>query len=65
MNDAPAPDLVRRNLRFGWWLLFGWAAVGLALEGLHGLKAGLYLDVGNETRRLLWTRPGWAWPRRS
>ena len=35
-----------------WILLF--SAVGLVLEGLHGLKAGLYLDVGNEPRRLMW-----------
>ena len=25
------------------------------LELLHGFKAGLYLDVSNETRRLMWT----------
>ena len=25
------------------------------LELLHGFKAGLYLDVANETRRLMWT----------
>lgn len=31
------------------------SVVGLALEGLHGLKAGVYLDVGNDTRRLMWT----------
>jgi hypothetical protein len=55
MSDAAVPDLVRRNLRFGWWALFVYAAVGLGLEALHGLKLGLYLDVGNETRRLLWT----------
>jgi hypothetical protein len=28
--------------------------LGLSLEVLHGLKLGWYLDVGNETRRLLW-----------
>jgi hypothetical protein len=28
---------------------------GAALELLHGLKSGFYLDVGNETRRLMWT----------
>jgi hypothetical protein len=26
---------------------------GLALEALHGMKAGFYLDPANETRRLL------------
>jgi hypothetical protein len=28
--------------------------MGTALEALHGYKSGFYLDVGNETRRLLW-----------
>lgn len=31
------------------------SAVGLVLEGLHGLKADVYLDVGSEPRRLMWT----------
>jgi hypothetical protein len=34
-------------------LLFG--ALGLGLESLHGFKVGAYLDVTNETRRLMWT----------
>lgn len=53
----PAIDVVaaRRHQRIGWWSLAGFAALGLALECLHGLKVGLYLDVGNDTRRLLWT----------
>jgi len=37
------------------WTLVVFTAGGLVLEGLHGFKAGLYLDVGNETRRLMWT----------
>ena len=48
-------DAARRHLIFGWWSLLGFAALGLALETLHGLKLGVYLDVQNETRRLLWT----------
>ena len=27
----------------------------MALEGLHGFKADLYLNVANDTRRLMWT----------
>lgn len=50
-----AMDYTRRHLRFGWWSLFGFLMLGLALELLHGFKAGLYLDVQNETRRLMWT----------
>ena len=48
-------DYTQRHLRPGWWSLFGFLLLGLALELLHGFKAGLYLDVQNETRRLMWT----------
>src|SRR5882757_9366541 len=44
-----------RHLRFGWWSLFGYLALGVVLETLHGFKLGWYLDVGNETRRLMFT----------
>lgn len=44
-----------RHLRFGWWSLFTFLALGLGLEILHGFKLGWYLDVGNETRRLMFT----------
>ncbi|MGE3178035.1 MAG: hypothetical protein AB7O32_11235 [Vicinamibacterales bacterium] len=43
-----------RHLRLGWWALFGFATLGLALELFHGFKAPFYLDVSNETRRLMW-----------
>ena len=49
------PTYVRRHLRFGWWALAVFAAGGLVLETLHGFKIGAYLDVTNETRRLMWT----------
>lgn len=47
--------LVRGHLRIGWASLLLFLSLGIALESLHGLKLGLYLDVGNESRRLLWT----------
>jgi len=47
--------LVRRHLRFGWWSLATFGLLGLVLETLHGFKVGAYLDVSNETRRLMWT----------
>jgi hypothetical protein len=47
-------DLPRRHLLFGWWSLFVFAGLGLALETMHGFKIGAYLDVSNETRRLMW-----------
>jgi hypothetical protein len=48
-------DYSQRHLRFGWWSLFVFATIGLALETLHGFKVRAYLDVSNETRRLMWT----------
>ena len=48
-------DYAARHLRFGWWSLLAFLCVGLVLELLHGFKAGFYLDVTNETRRLMWT----------
>ena len=51
----PHTDYVRRHLRFGWWALFVFLLLGATLETLHGFKAGFYLDVSNETRRLMWT----------
>jgi hypothetical protein len=47
--------LARRHLRIGWWTLGFWLSLGIVLEALHGLKVGWYLDVGMETRRLLFT----------
>jgi hypothetical protein len=44
-----------RHLAFGWRSVLIFAALGLGLETLHGFKIGLYLDLANETRRLMWT----------
>jgi hypothetical protein len=48
-------DYAQRHLRFGWWSLLVFATLGLVLETLHGFKVRAYLDVSNETRRLMWT----------
>jgi hypothetical protein len=48
-------DYARRHVRFGWWSLLVFATAGLVLETLHGFKVRAYLDVSNETRRLMWT----------
>lgn len=45
----------RSHFRFGWWTLAFFAIGGICLETLHAFKVGLYLDVGQETRRLMWT----------
>jgi hypothetical protein len=50
-----APDYARRHLRFGWCSLLAFATLGLILEVLHGFKVAAYLDVSNQTRRLMWT----------
>ncbi|MYD71382.1 MAG: hypothetical protein F4W89_11680 [Acidobacteria bacterium] len=58
MTAAPSarrPDYVRRHLRFGFWALVLFLTLGATLEALHGFKVGFYLDVSNETRRLMWT----------
>ena len=44
---------VRFHLRLGWWSLLLFACLGLTLEAMHGFKVGWYLDVANETRRLM------------
>jgi hypothetical protein len=44
-----------RHTRVGWWALFIYTGLGLALEALHAFKAPTYLAVSNETRRLMWT----------
>ena len=44
-----------RHLVWGWFTLLVFISLGLVLEALHGLKVGAYLDVSNETRRLMWT----------
>ena len=55
MNTSTNSRRIWLHLKLGWvWLLL-FATLGLVLEGLHGLKAGFYLDVGMETRRLMWT----------
>jgi len=54
--EGPATvELSRLHLRVGFWALLGFLSGGIALEALHGFKAGFYLDVSNETRRLVWT----------
>src|ERR1041384_6833709 len=60
MSRASKPVLIGvqladRNLRFGWWSLLVFLSLGAVLETLQGFKIGWYLDVGNETRRLMFT----------
>jgi hypothetical protein len=53
MTDDGDP-LFTRHVRFGWYALACFSVVGIGLELLHAFKQGYYLDVGSETRRLMW-----------
>ena len=55
MTEPIPAGLSRRHFLVGWWSVFGFAGLGLLLEAFHGFKIGAYLDVSNETRRLMWT----------
>jgi hypothetical protein len=44
---------VRLHLAMGWCLLSLFVVLGMALEGMHAFKLGWFLDLANETRRLL------------
>jgi hypothetical protein len=55
-----APDgawirVAQRHLLIGWLALLFFLMLGIALEVLHGVKSGYYLDTRNATRRLMWT----------
>jgi hypothetical protein len=54
-GSSDLADTSRLHLRVGWWSLLVFLTLGLVLEILHGFKVGLYLDVPNSTRRLVWT----------
>ena len=54
-SRAPLRRLVRTHFRWGWWSLLLFLALGMFLDGLHGFKAGFYLDASSATRRLMWT----------
>ena len=56
MSDSTTPlDYTQRHLRFGWWSILLFLTLGFTLELFHGFKVGMYLDVSNATRRLMWT----------
>ena len=54
-HPPPVAERADRNLRFGWWSLLVFLSLGAVLETLQGFKIRWYLDVGNETRRLMFT----------
>lgn len=46
---------VVEHLRIGWWMLLAFLSFGIALEALHGLKIGFYLNQDREITRTMWT----------
>ena len=54
-TNRDAGFYIHRHLVFGWWALLAFLSMGILLEVFHGFKIGWYLDVSNETRRLMWT----------
>lgn len=54
-SAEPTTDgFVRLHSNIGWWTLLLFVTLGIVLESLHGFKVSWYLNVGEETRRLLW-----------
>lgn len=47
------PGRMQAHLRMGWCLLSVFTLLGMALEAMHAFKLGWFLDLANETRRLL------------
>ena len=54
-QSKPAAAIADLHLRVGWWSLLAFLSLGIVIEAMHGFKIGYYLDVRNETRRLMWT----------
>ena len=54
-NNDGTIDYASKHIRFGWWALLVFLTLGFILEIMHGFKVRFYLDVANETRRLMWT----------
>jgi len=54
VSEQESQRVAVRHLRAGWWALLVYLLLGLVLETMHGFKVAAYLDVGNETRRLMW-----------
>jgi hypothetical protein len=48
-------SLFLRHVRLGWLSILVFLSFGVVLESLHGFKVDWYLNVANETRRLMWT----------
>ena len=52
--DQSLSLLGRRHVQIGWVGVLVFLTLGMALELFLGFRIGYYLDVDNETRRLMW-----------
>jgi len=56
--EAPLTDPIslteRRNLRAGWWTLLIFVCLGVLLETGLAFRGHFYMDVSQQTRRLMW-----------
>ena len=52
-DEANDTRVMRRHLALGWSMLALFMVLGMGLEALHAFKLGWYLDLSNETRRLM------------
>ena len=54
-EHASTGSLGMLHLAFGWWGLLLFLILGIVLEAFHAFKISWYLNVGNDTRRLMFT----------
>lgn len=52
---VPLEQFAASQIRFGWWMLFVFLTMGIALEGFHAFKLQYYLNKAHETRKLMFT----------
>ncbi len=51
-NNSATPE-ERWHFKFGWWSLFVFVCLGITLEMMLAFRVGWYMDVDNDTRRLM------------
>ena len=54
-QTSPSQKTVKLHLAIGWLGLSIYLTLGIGLEILHAMKVDFYLDLHNQTRRLMWT----------
>ena len=60
MTDTRITPAALPSFRFGWWMLLLFITLGIVLEGFHGFKVAIYVDVDYQIRRSMW-RWAHAW----